>query len=463
MTGLLIRGGTVVTAEGQQAADVLIRDGRVAAVGPNLPVKTDDTVLDAAGCLVLPGLVDAHVHLALDTGIYRTDDDFGIGTRSAACGGVTTIVDFATQLTGMRPIEAVAQRMAEADPLVHIDYALHCMITDFPVHAEPSLADLVRVGVPSVKVYTTYRPNYYADDAKLLRIMRAAAEADALVMVHAENDAIVSEATQALVAAGRTRLAYHAVARPAIAEVEAVHRCLFLAGEVGASLFVVHCSTPGAVHLIRQARGAGQVAIAETCPQYLLFSDGVYEGQRPEWYIMQPPIRAEELRQELWQAVADGEVDSIGTDHCDYSLAQKRATGQFTTTPGGIPGLETLLPILYTYGVRGGRISLERLVRLTSTNPARIYGLYPQKGSLDVGADGDVVVYDPQGRGVVATDEQHTVGGYTPYDGFAVEGRVKATVSRGRVIYQDGQFMGEPGWGRFVPGRPFDRGVVAQL
>jgi dihydropyrimidinase len=213
---LLIRGGTVVTAEGQHLADVLIRDERIAAVGPSLAAEPNATVLDADGCLVMPGLVDAHVHFALNTGIFRTDDDFGIGTRSAACGGVTTVVDFATQLAGMRPIEAVAQRMAEADPLVHIDYALHCMITDFPVYHEPSIADLVRVGVPSIKVYTTYRPNYYCDDAKLVRIMRAAAEASALVMVHAENDSLVSEATQTLVNLGRTGLQYHSLARPAL-------------------------------------------------------------------------------------------------------------------------------------------------------------------------------------------------------------------------------------------------------
>lgn len=460
---LLIKGGTVVTESGRQRADVFIRDERVVAVGPDLMVDADTQVLDAAGCLVLPGLVDAHVHFALDTGIFQTDDDFAIGTRSAACGGVTTIVDFATQLQGQSPVEAVRRRRAEADPLVHIDYALHCMITDFPVDAAPSLVDLVRIGVPSVKVYTTYRPNYYCDDAKLLRIMSAAAEAGALVMVHAENDAIVSEASATLVSQGRTALAYHGVARPAVAEVEAVHRCLFLARETGASLFVVHCSTPGAVHLIHQARLAGQPAMAETCPQYLVFSEAVYEGQRPEWYIMQPPIRAEELRQQLWLAVSDGEVDCIGTDHCDYTLAKKRRTWQFPTTAGGVPGVETLLPILYTYGVQAGWLTLERMVKLTSANPARVYGLYPRKGSLEPGADGDVVVYDPRGRATIQAANLHTIGGYTPYEGFEVAGQVKATVSRGRIPYQDGHFLGQPGQGKFVPGRAFDLRVIEAL
>ncbi len=463
MNGLLIRGGTVVTADGRASGDVLIRDEKIVAVGADIAPEAGETVVDAAGCLVMPGLVDAHVHMALDTGIYRTDDDFGIGTRSAAAGGVTTIVDFATQLAGQTPVEAVRLRQQEADPLVYIDYGLHCMITDFPVGAEPSLADLVAMGVPSVKVYTTYRPNYFADDAKLLRIMRAAGEAKALVMVHAENDPLVTEATETLVAAGRTGLQYHAVARPALAEAEAVHRCLFLAQVAGACLFVVHCSTPGAVRLIRAAREAGQCAIAETCPQYLLFSDDVYFGARAEWYIMQPPIRPDELRQELWNLVSRGDVDSIGTDHCDYSLTKKRATGQFTSTPGGIPGVETMLPLLYTYGVEAGRITLERLVALTSTNPARVYGLYPRKGALTPGADGDVVIYDPNGRGSIAADAQHTIGGYTPYDGFAVTGRVKATISRGRVVYLDGQIHGEAGQGRFVPGAPFDSSVVAML
>ena len=460
---LLVRGGTVVTAQGRAVADVLIENERVAHVAPDIQPGPGDTVVDAAGCYVLPGLVDAHVHFALDTGVFKTDDTFEIGTRSAACGGVTTIVDFATQLKGMTPVEAVAQRRAEADPQVCIDYALHCMVTDFPVGAEPSLADLVQAGAPSVKLYTTYRPNYFCDDAKMLRVMAAAAEAGALVMVHAENDPIVTEAAEALAVAGRTGLAFHGAARPPFAEVEAVHRCLFLAQQTGCGLFIVHCSTPTAVHLIHLARRGGQPAIAETCPQYLLFSDAVYDGPRPEWYIMQPPIRPEELRQALWQAVSDGKVDSIGTDHCDYALSQKRATRQFSSTPGGIPGIEFMLPLLYTYGVQAGRLTLERLVRLTSTNPARIYGLYPRKGSLDVGADGDLVVYDPAGRSVIDAETQHTIGGYTPYDGFAVEGRVKATVSRGRIIYNDGAFLGQPGAGRFAPGDPFDPGVIRLL
>lgn len=452
-----------MTADGRARADVLIRDEKIVAVAPELAADGGDRVLDAGECLVMPGLVDAHVHMALDTGIYRTDDDFAIGTRSAAAGGVTTIVDFATQLAGQTPVEAVRLRQQEADPLVYIDYGLHCMITDFPIGREPSLADLVAAGVPSVKVYTTYRPNYFCDDAKLLRIMRAASNANALVMVHAENDPLVTEATETLVAAGRTGLQYHAVARPALAEAEAVHRCLFLARVAGACLFVVHCSTPAAVRLIHAARDAGQCAISETCPQYLLFADDVYFGPRAEWYIMQPPIRPDVLRQELWNLVTQGDVNSIGTDHCDYSLAQKRATGQFTSTPGGIPGVETMLPLLYTYGVEAGRLSLERLVALTSTNPARVYGLYPRKGSLAPGADGDVVVYDPRGRGSIEAAAQHTIGGYTPYDGFAISGGVKATISRGRVVYLDGEIHGEPGQGRFVPGLPFDSSVVATL
>ncbi len=460
---LLVRGGTVVTVEGRTQADVLIEAGRIAAVASYLQPLPGERVVEAQGCYVMPGLVDAHVHFALDTGIYRTDDDFGIGTRSAACGGVTTVVDFATQLAGQTPAEAVALRQAEADPLVHIDYALHCMVTDFPLGAEPSIADLVAAGVPSVKVYTTYRPNYFCDDARLLRIMRASAEAGALVMVHAENDPLVSEAGQALIQAGRTSLAYHGAARPPLAEMEAVHRCLFLAEQAGASLFVVHCSTPGAARLIQAARSVGQPAIAETCPQYLLFADDVYAGPRAEWYVMQPPIRPDELRRELVELVEMGWVDSIGTDHCDYALSQKRATGQFPTTAGGIPGVETMLPVLYTYLVLPGRLSLERLVQLTATNPARVYGLYPRKGSLAVGADGDVVVYDPRGRSTIEARSMHTVGGYTPYDGFEVEGRVKATISRGRVVYLDGEFLGTPGHGRFVAGRPFDPTVIEYL
>jgi dihydropyrimidinase len=457
---ILILNGTIVTAEGQFEGDLLIKGEQVTALGQGFFPQPGDAVIDASGCFVMPGIIDPHTHIALDTGIYQTPDDFEIGTRTAACGGVTTVIDFATQFPGESLKAAVEARRAEAEGKACIDFALHCMVTDFPPSRERELAELAGLGVPSVKVYTTYRPNYYFDDDQLLRILRASVEAGVLVMVHAENDAMVTAATARLVAQQEVGLAHHGDARPALAEVEAVHRSLFLARQASAPVYVVHCSTSGAVELIRAARAAGQLAIAETCPQYLLLNADRYVSEHPEWFIMQPPLRGPAESAGLWQHLAAGAVDTVGTDHCDYTLAQKTQTFHFTDTPGGIPGLETLLPLVYTYAVDTGRIGIERLVWLLSTNPARVFGLYPRKGALVPGAEADLVLYDPRGTTTLSADKLHGISGYTPYAGMTVKGRVSMTLSRGQVVYRDGQFLGRPGHGRFVPGAPFNASRV---
>jgi len=313
----LIRNGLVVTERGTFPFDVLVCGQRIAAVGFQLNEGHADRVIDASGCLVLPGIVDPHVHIQLDTGIYRTDDDWEVGTRAAAFGGVTTVLDFATQFPGQDVREAVNNRHAEVGDRAYVDYGLHVMLTDLPpdeATLERWLQDLVALGTPAAKVYTTYRPNYYQDDDALLRVFRAAARARVLVMVHAENDDLVSAATERLVKRGKTALCHHAAGRPPLAEVEAVHRVLFLAREAGCPVYIVHCSTDRSVALAMQARAQGQVVFAETCPQYLLLSDEAYAGPHPEWVIMQPPLRPEPVRQALWEHFRAGRVDTLGTD-----------------------------------------------------------------------------------------------------------------------------------------------------
>ncbi len=453
---ILITNGLVVTEQGVFPLDVLVRGQHIAAVG-HVPSRTEvDRVIDAGGCFVLPGIVDPHVHIQLDTGIYRTADDWEVGTRVAAFGGVTTVIDFATQFPGQDVRRAVCERHAEVENKAYVDYALHVMLTDLPEDDETLhgwMQDLVAMGTPSAKVYTTYRPNYYQDDHALLRVFRAAARARVLVMVHAENDAIVSATTARLVDEGKTSLRYHAVARPSFAEAEAVHRVLYLAREAECPVYIVHCSTDTAVALVDEARARGQVAFAETCPQYLLLDDTAYTGPHPEWVIMQPPLRSRDVVERQWAHLSAGRVDTIGTDHCEYTLEQKLATGEFTTTPGGIPGLETALPLMVTYGVMRGGISWPALVRMMSANPARLFGLYPRKGALLPGSDADIVIYDPRGTGRVRASQLHGISGYTPYEGMEVTGRVRLTMVRGRIIVEEGDLVGEPGWGVFVPGR----------
>jgi dihydropyrimidinase len=404
--------------------------------------------------MVLPGIIDAHTHIQLDTGIYQTPDDWLIGTKTAACGGVTTVIDFATQFAGQGLAEAVANRCEEARDAV-IDFGLHCMVTDLPPGREGELVELAELGVPSIKLYTTYRPNYYTDDATILRVMRSAAESGILTTVHCENEALVAAATEALVAAGKTDLANHGRARPALAEVEAVHRVLFLAQEIDAPVYIVHCSVARSVELIAEARVRGQIAFAETCPHYLLLDDSAYASREAHRFILQPPLRAIENNEELWRLVETGVVDVIATDSCDYALDQKLEYADFSRTPGGLPGIETLLPLIATYGVADNRLGWPDLVRLLSTNPAKIFGLFPQKGTLVPGADADVTIYDVNDQYTLTDDDLHGLAGYTPFDGFPLKGRVKMTLSRGKVVFKDGEFKGRPGHGRFVPGRPF--------
>jgi dihydropyrimidinase len=455
MSRTIIKGGTVVSAREVIAADVVFEAGQIVEVAPAVDAGTRDTIIDAAGLLVLPGIVDAHTHIQLDTGIYKTADDWLVGSRTAAAGGVTTVVDFATQFPGQTFDEAVDNRLAEAQPSI-VDYALHCMVTEFPTGAEASLQTLIDRGLPSLKIYTTYRPNYYMDDATILRLMAEAAQIGGLVIVHAENDAIVSEATGHLVQTGRTGWQFHAQGRPALAEQEAVNRILFLAEAANAPVYIVHCTTGRSIELVTEAARNGQPAWCETCPQYLLFDERVYTGDHPEYYILQPPIRPQGEPEKVWAMVESGAVSVISTDSCDYTIGQKREFTEFTKTPGGLPGIETLLPLIYTYGVDAGRIELTDLCRMLAENPARLFGLAPRKGFLAPGGDADIVFYDPKPEKVIRHEDLHYLSGYSPYDGMKVKGEVKVTISRGEIIYRDGQITGSAGRGQFVPGVPFE-------
>jgi len=446
---LLVKGGALITPEGAVEADLLAQGERVKAIGRGLPAVHDTRIIDAQGCYVLPGVIDAHTHVALDTGVYRTSDDWFAGTRAAACGGVTTVVDFAAQFPGQGLRQAVEARLEEARDAV-IDHAFHVMVTHLPPGQEDELAELVELGAPSVKLYTTYSPNYYADDATILRLMEACADAGITPLVHCENDALVTAQTERLIAAGETGWRRHGRSRPALAEQEAIRRVLFLAEATGCPVHICHCSTARSVALVAEARDEGQIVTCETCPQYLLLDDAAYEGPEPWRYILQPPLRAAGEPDLLWALVEAGMVDLVATDHCDYTVDQKTAQDDFTRTPGGLPGLETLLPLMYTYGAAEGRLTLGQLVEMLSAAPARIWGLWPRKGVLLPGSDADLVVYDPQPRGSIAAERLHHLAGYTPYEGMPVQGRVRATVSRGRVIYREGRFTGRRGRGRFV-------------
>jgi dihydropyrimidinase len=445
---LLIHGGTLVTSETLLEADLLVRGETIQAIGHDLPLPAGGEQVDATGLLVLPGVIDAHCHIQLDTGLYKTPDDWFTESRAAAYGGVTTVVDFATQFKGQTLQEAVAARRQEAAPSV-IDYAFHVMVTDLPAGREDELGALVELGTPSLKLYTTYRPNYYADDATILRLLEAAARYGIVTLVHCENDALVTAQTQALVAEGKTGWSYHGLARPALAEQEATARVLFLAEAVHAPVVIAHNSTARTVELIAAARARGQVVFSETGPQYLLLDNNVYEGSEPWRYILQPPLREPGEPERLWAQVSAGTVDMLITDHCAYTQKQKKAADDFTQTPGGLPGLETLLPLVATCGVAEGRLEWTDLARLLSANPAQIYNL-PRKGALLPGYDADFVLYDPEPEWTLQADALHSGTGYSPYEGLRLQGRVVSTLRRGEFLVRDGHAVAKKGSGRFV-------------
>ncbi len=474
---LLIRGGTVVTPEAMYAADVLIGGETIQAIGTHLPVSAGVEVVDAGGLLILPGLVDAHTHIQLDTGLYKTADTWAEGSRAAAFGGITSVVDFATQKSSATQTasatqtssalprssgvsgegrgvhstfeQALEERLDEA-AVSSIDYAFHMMVTDLPPGQEEELGILPELGVQSIKLYTTYRPIYYADDATVLRWFEAAARYGLISLVHCENDSLVTAQTAALVAAGRTGWAYHGASRPLLAEQEATSRVLLLAGAAGAPVVIAHASTGRTVEMVATARASGQVAFTETTPQYLLLDSTLYEGNEPWRYVLQPPLRPPAESEALWSLVSDGQVDMVVTDHCDYKRAQKLAMNDFTKTPGGLPGTETSLLLMATYGVSAGRLEWTDLVRLMAANPAQIYNLWPRKGALMPGSDADLVLFDPAFEGVIDAEELHMVAGYSPFEGMPVQGRVVSTLRRGEFLVRDGSYVARPGSGAFI-------------
>ena len=452
---MLIRGGRVVTSGGEKDADVLVSDGKIAEVRPGIVAGKE--VIDATGLLVLPGVVDPHTHLLLDTGTARTADDFESGSLSAVAGGVTTYLDFAPQRPGQHFAEALQARLDLIDGRSYIDYAIHLNIAHLPPGWERDLAGLVDAGVTSAKIYTTYRGTiFYADDWTWYQLMKRSGDAGFLVQVHAENDAIVEGMSQQLVDEGKRSLKYHAMARPGIAESEAVARGLFFSRATGSPIYFVHLSMPLAVDLISDARRSGVQAIAETCPHYLVLDDSRYDEPDAARYVMTPPLRDRDSQAQMWDRLSRGAIQSMGSDHCGFSLSQRAGVDDFREISPGVPGVETSLLLMHSFGVVPQRISRSDLVRLLCTNPAKIFGLWPQKGDLQPGSDADIVIFDPRPKRPLSASELHSRAGFSPYEGLTVTGKVQTTICRGQVIYRAGAIVGDRTFGRFLKCRPFD-------
>lgn len=453
---MVIKGGTVVGADGERRADVRIRGGAIVEVAPAIEVAGDE-LIDATGLLVLPGVVDPHTHFVLEAGGVRTADDFASASRSAAAGGVTTYLDFAPQRPGESFIQALASRRQRIDGETVVDYGVHLNVNRLFTGWEQDLEALVAAGVTSAKIYTTYRDDiFYMDDWTWYRLMERAGKAGLLVQVHAENDAILEGKRAELVAAGQTSLAYHGTARPAIAETEAVARALTFSRFTGTPVYLVHLSSPDSVDLVTEARAQGVAAVAETCPHFLVLDEGVYARPDAARFLMTPPLRDRRLVDGLWQRLSEGSIHTVGSDHCGFALASRLHVDDFRKASPGIPGVETALLLLYSFGVAAGRIDLRTLVRVLCANPARVFGLWGRKGDLAPGFDADVVLFDPRPQRVLSAGELHSRAGFSPYEGLPVTGRVALTIARGDIIYKDGEVLAPAGRGRFLRCARFD-------
>jgi dihydropyrimidinase len=449
---LVIKGGTVVLGEGAFPADVGIVGEQVAAVGRSLD---GERVTDATGCLVLPGGVEPHAHLALTLGPdLAVSDDFESGTIAAACGGTTTVINYAEQCGYANLTEALDAWQARAEGRACVDYSFHMLIDDPRPDVIEEMAAIVERGVTSFKALLAYKDIVMLDDAQLFRVLERARDLGALVNVHAENGHLIDELLAAARARGWTAPRFHALTRPEVAEAEATQRALALAEVAGAPIYIVHMTCTRAVEALRQAQARGQVAFGETCPQYLLLDEGVYESDdfdTAAGYVLSPPLREKSNQAALWAALAAGTLQTVGTDHCPFTQEQKaRGRDDFTQIPNGLPGIETRMGLLYHHGVRAGRLSPSDWVRVTATNPARLFGLYPRKGTLAPGSDADVVIFDPNRRKTLDAAALHMNTDISPYAGWEIHGWPRDVLQRGRVVVRDGEFVGRPGNGAFI-------------
>lgn len=450
---ILLKNGAVLTPQGVVRADLGIRGEAISYIGAADAAPARET-LDCSGCLLLPGVIDAHVQLEASFGAGELRDDFRSGSRAAACGGVTTLIDYARQRKEASPLEALRARKQAADAKVGIDYTLHLTLMAPTPEAVAEAPRACEEGIRSFKVYMAYgKAGRRTDDGTLLALMRVLAGRGALLGIHAEVDEHIHRATEDLLRSGKTRPRYHGEAHPPISEVAAVESAVRMCRETGCEIYIKHVSTAEAASLIGKARREGLPVWGETCPHYLVLDEGRYKGKDAPLFIMSPPLRSRDNQEGLWAALASGDLQVAATDHASYSRAQKlQNASTFEGVPPGVPGIETLLPVLYTHGVGGGRLSLLRLAQVLAEGPARVFGLHPKKGVLQIGADADVVVYDPRPRGVIDASRLAMNVDYSPFEGMPVQGRVRETFCRGRLVAREGRWAAEEGWrGEFVP------------
>lgn len=458
---MVIKNGAVVTATDTCAADIGVSGHKVSAIAAQLPIENAGKVVDAAGCLVIPGGIDVHTHLDMPFGGTMSADDFETGTVAAAFGGTTTLIDFAIQYKGQSLREAFDTWMKKAHDKAVTDYSFHCIITDLGSAQLEEMGQLIREGVTSFKLFMAYPGVFMLDDASIFRAMSQAAKHAGLICMHAENGGAIDVIVQRALAEGKRAPKYHALTRPVTAEAEATSRAIALAEMAGAPVYIVHLSCNEALEKVREARDRGLPAYAETCPQYLYLSLENFDvpGFEGAKYVFTPPLREKWHQEKLWQGLAQDTLQVVSTDHCPFCFKEQKELGRddFTKIPNGGPGIEHRLSLIYTGGVHGKRFSANRFVELVSTAPAKLFGLYPRKGTIAVGSDADLVIFDPNREEIISAKTHHMRVDYSMFEGIHTTGAPRAVFSRGKPVIDAGKFVGRPGAGQFIRRQTYSR------
>jgi dihydropyrimidinase len=450
----IITNGKVVTATDTYASDIAINHGKIAAVGQSLPRDNVGNIIDAAGNYVFPGGIDVHTHLDMPFGGTTSADDFETGTRAAAFGGTTTLIDFAIQYKGQTLRKALATWMQKAENKAVCDYSFHCIITDLADAEIDEMNALVHEGITSFKLFMAYPGVFMLDDASIFRAMRATGQNGGLVCMHAENGGAIDVIVRQALAEGKKAPKYHALTRPTTAEAEATGRAIALAEMAGSPVYIVHMSCNDALEKVREARDRGLPVYAETCPQYLYLSIENFDvpGFEGAKYVFTPPLREKWHQEKLWNGLKRDHLQVVSTDHCPFCFKEQKELGRddFTKIPNGGPGIEHRMSLIYSGGVAQGRFSANRFVELVSTTPAKLFGLYPRKGTIAVGSDADLVIFDPKRKHTISAKTHHMRVDYSMFEGIQVTGMPVAVLSRGRMIVDGDKFLGQPGRGEFV-------------
>ncbi|GAA5422878.1 dihydropyrimidinase [Tetragenococcus halophilus] len=448
---MLIKGGTVVSTSGRRQLDVRIKDEKIIEMGCDLEVN-EDKIIDASACYLFPGFIDGHTHLELENDLATTSDNFVTGSQAAVAKGTTTIIDMATPVRGSSLNNCLKTWNQMAEGKASCDFNYHMSLIEWTPAIKAEVSEMIAQGITSFKMYMAYDA-MRASDAELFEAMKEIKKVGGILGVHCENGDVINQLQKDYLQTGKVVPKYHPLSRPNVLEAEAINRYLTIAGQVGLAVNIVHLSTKESLEVVKRARAKGQVVYVETCPQYLLLEDSLYDLPNFEGakYVCSPPLRKPTDNKALWQGVIDGHVQTISTDHCDFNFSNQKINGKddFTKIPGGMPGVETRPELIYTAGVMTEKISLERFVGLLSEDIAKQFNMYPKKGVIQIGSDADIVIWDPEQRDVISAKTQVTNCDYTPYEGFETIGKARDVFLRGDKVAENGKVCKEK-IGKFV-------------